>query len=117
MGGSLDSVSTTLRLGDDTSKKQYRDILSFATASLPDNAVITKITLKVKRLGVTGGGNPVTAFQGFMIDIRKGTLGTAALQLTDFQTVGNKTVGPFTPALIGGWYEFNLTTSKPISTS
>ncbi len=89
-----------------------RSLLSFATASLPDNVVITKVTLKVKRQGVIGGGNPVTTFQGFMLDIRKGTFGTSVLQTTDFQTTAHKTVGPFSPALVGGWYEFNLTSAK-----
>ncbi|GIK11133.1 MAG: hypothetical protein JETCAE02_06470 [Anaerolineaceae bacterium] len=111
-GGTLDSAAATFRLGDDAAKKQYRAILSFKTASLPDNAVITKITLKVKRQGVTGGGDPVNAFQGFMADVKKGTFGTSALQAADFQTAANKTVGPVKPALVGGWYSINLTGAK-----
>jgi len=112
-GRTLDSTSTTLRLGDDSAKKQYRSILSFATgATLPDNAVITKVTLKVKKQGITGGGNPVTAFQGFMVDIKKGLFGTSALQAADFQTAASKTYGPFTTALAGGWYTIDLTTGK-----
>ncbi len=82
------------------------------TASLPDNAVITKVTLRVKRQGVTGGGNPITTFQGFMVEIRRGTFGTLPLQITDFQAAAQKTIGPFKPALVGGWYQFNLTSLK-----
>jgi hypothetical protein len=111
-GGSMDSTATTLRLGDDVTRKQYRTILSFSTSALPDNAVLTKVTLRVRRQGVTGGGNPVNTFQGFMLDLRKGTFGTSALQLTDWQAKANKTVGPITPTLTGGWYEFNLLTSR-----
>ncbi|MBV6465800.1 MAG: hypothetical protein PGMFKBFP_01085 [Anaerolineales bacterium] len=111
-GGTLNSAAATFRLGDDAAKKQYRAILSFKTASLPDNAVITKITLKVKRQGVTGGGDPVNAFQGFMADVKKGMFGTSALQAADFQAVANKTVGPVKPALVGGWYSINLTGAK-----
>jgi len=90
-------------------RRQYRGILSFNTASLPDTAVITRVILKVKSAGITGGGNPVTAFQGFMADVRKGTLGTSALQITDWQTAANKTVGPFTVTPANGWYTLNLT--------
>ncbi|MEW5830008.1 MAG: DNRLRE domain-containing protein [Chloroflexota bacterium] len=110
-GGSKNSTSV-LRLGDDKLKKQYRSILSFNTSSLPDNAVITKITLKVKKQGITGGGNPVTAFQGFMVDIKKGILGTSALQTTDFKTAASKTYGPFKPTVVSGWYSINLTAGK-----
>jgi CSLREA domain-containing protein len=113
LGGTLDSAAITFRLGDDATKKQYRGLLSFSTgASLPDNAVITKITLKVKRQGVTGGGNPVTMFQGFMADIKKGFFGTTALQTSDFQAKATKSYGPFTPALSGGWYSIDLTSGK-----
>ncbi len=108
-GGTMNSSLTTLRLGDDPLKKQYRSLLSFATSSLPDNAVITKVTLKVKRQGVLGGGDPVTIFQGFLLDIRKGTFGIAPLQLTDWQALAQKTIGPAKPPLVGGWYSFNLT--------
>ena len=111
-GGSMDNTAIPLRLGDDAARKQYRSILSFNTALLPDNAVITRITLKLRKHSITGGGNPLTTFQGFMTDVRKGTFGSAALQVTDWQAVANKTLGPFTPALISGWYTLDLTTAK-----
>jgi YVTN family beta-propeller protein len=116
-GGTLNSTATTFNLGDDKTKKQYRGILSFATgAGLPDTAVITKVTLKVKKQGITGGGNPVTMFQGFMADVKKGYFGTAAtLQAADFQALlstTGKTYGPVVPALVSGWYTIDLTTVK-----
>ncbi|RJP48080.1 MAG: DNRLRE domain-containing protein [Anaerolineaceae bacterium] len=112
VGGTLNATATTLRLGDDATKKQYRSILSFNTGGLPNSAVITKVTLKVKRQGIVGGGNPVTMFQGFMADIKRGIFGTSALQAADWQTAAQKTVGPFTPSLSGGWYTLNLTSAK-----
>jgi hypothetical protein len=113
IGGSMNSTTSTLRLGDNAAKKQYRSILSFATGSgLPDDAVITGVTLKIRKQGVIGGGNPVTAFQGFMTDIRKGYFGTSVLQTADFQTAASKTYGPFKPALSGGWYSIDLTGGK-----
>ena len=111
-GGALDSKSTTFRLGDDKAKKQYRGILSFSTKGLPDTATITKVTLKVRKQGIVGGGNPVTIFKGFMVDIKKGTFGTSALQITDFQTPATKTYGPFKTALSGSWYNIDLTSGQ-----
>jgi hypothetical protein len=112
VGGSMDSTATTFRLGDDATKKQYRGILSFSTKSLPDNAVITKVTLKVRKQGIIGGGNPVTNFRGFMVDIKNGFFGTTVLQASDFQTRASKTYGPFMTALSGGWYNIDLTNGK-----
>ena len=112
-GGSFNPVTTSFNLGDDATKKQYRGILSFNTgAKLPDNAVITKVVLKVRKQGVVGSGNPVNIFNGFMVDIKKGIFGTAVLQNTDFQAAASKTYGPFKPALASGWYSINLTSGK-----
>lgn len=112
MGNAKNNTATTFRLGDDAAKKQYRGVLSFNTASLPDNAVITKVTLKLKKQGITGGGNPVNAFQGILVDIKKGMFGTSALQPADFQTAAQKTYGPSKPVLTNGWYNINLTNGK-----
>ncbi|MEW5829568.1 MAG: hypothetical protein AB1846_11800 [Chloroflexota bacterium] len=111
-GGSLNVSSATFSLGDDKFRRQYRGILSFNTSSLPNNAVITKVTLKIRKQGILGGGNPVLLFQGFMLDVKKGFFGTPALQITDFQAAANKTVGPFKPAPVNNWYSFNLTGAK-----
>jgi len=116
-GGTLNTGATTLRLGDNFQKKQYRTILSFATKGLPNNAVITRVTLKVKRQSVTpAGSNPPAIFQGFMADMRKGFFGGGpGLALNDFQVVyasRYKTYGPFQPALVNGWYSLNLTNGR-----
>jgi hypothetical protein len=112
-GGTLNKAATALYLGDNPQKKQYRSILSFSTKDLPDNAVITKVTLKVKKQGITGGGNPINTFQGFVVDVKKGFFGSApGLQASDFQATANKSYGPFKPALANGWYAINLTPAK-----
>jgi hypothetical protein len=109
-GGSISATASTLRIGDNAAKKQYRSILSFSTgASLPDDAVIFKVTLKIRKQGVIGGGNPVTAFQGIYADIKKGTFGTSSLAISDFQASASKSYGPFKPALSSGWYSIDLT--------
>jgi Tol biopolymer transport system component len=115
-GGTINPAATTLRLGDDATNKQYRGILSFSTGTLPDTATITSVTLKVRMQAVVGGGNPVSLFQGFMVDIKKGFFGTTALQTSDFQATftpaTGKTYGPFSPALVSNWYSINLTSGK-----
>ena len=114
VGGAMNNTTTTLRLGDNVARGQYLGILSFSTgASLPDNAVITGVTLKVQKSAIVGGGNPVTMFGGFMVDIKNGFLGAAAtLQAGDFQAAGSKTYGPFAPAPVSNWYSMDLTGAK-----
>jgi hypothetical protein len=112
-GGKTSATATTVRLGDDASKRQYRGILSFSTASLPHDAVITNVTLRVKKQGVTGGGDPVTAFHGFMVDVKRGYFGTSStLQAGDFQASASRSYGSFRPTATGGWYSFDLTGAK-----
>ncbi len=77
LGGVPNSTATTFRLGDDASRKQYRTVLSFNTGALPDNAIITGVTLKLRRQSITGGGDPFSMFQGLFIDMRKGFFGAA----------------------------------------
>lgn len=108
-GGTMDVAGSTFRLGDDATRKQYRAILSFNTSSIPDDAVITKVSLKVKRQGITGGGNPVSIFRGFLVDVRNGSFGDTSLELGDWQSDPSKTVGPFNIAPEGGWYALDLT--------
>ena len=108
LGGSINSTLTTFRLGDDATKKQYRAILPFNTAAVPDNAVITSVTLKIRRQGTTGTGDPFTIFQGLMVDIKKGYFNLAALESKDFNTAASKSYGPFKPVPVSNWYSINL---------
>ena len=109
-GGSINNTTNTFSLGDDAHRRQYRAILSFSTgANLPDSAVITGVTLGFKKQTIIGSINPVTAFQGFMVDVKKGTFGSAILQSSDFQAAANKSYGPFKPTPVSGWYSIDLT--------
>jgi predicted outer membrane repeat protein len=104
------SSAAAFNLGDNAQKKQYRSVLSFSTKDLPDDAIITKVTLKFKKQGIVGGGNPVNIFKGFIVDVEKGFFGSAAgLQKSDFQFKADKSYGPFKPTLQNGWYTINLT--------
>jgi predicted outer membrane repeat protein len=108
MGGSMNATATTLRVGDDATRKQYRSILSFTTSGIPDGAIVTAVKLKVKRESTAGTGNPLTLLGGFKADVRKGPFGLVSLQITDFQAAASKTVGPTSPGLVSGWYTINL---------
>ena len=89
-GGTLNAGATTFNVGDDAQDKQYRSILSFDTSTLPDAAVITDVTLKIRRQGLTGT-NPFTTHGNIKVDIRKGPFsGNKSLQAEDFQAAASK---------------------------
>lgn len=113
-GGSNNNGATTIFIGDNNTKKQYRAILSFSTGSLPNDAIITKATLKIKQQGIVGGlSNQITAFQGFIADIKKGFFGNSPnLENLDFQATAGMNCGPLTPTLTSGVYNLNLTCAK-----
>jgi hypothetical protein len=104
-GGSLNATQATFQLGDDAADRQHRAILSFNTAALPDNAVITKVQLKIKQQGLVGT-NPFTILGGLKADIRKPYFGTSpGLQVGDFQADPSKSaVGTFGKTPASGWY-------------
>jgi len=106
MGGMKNDLGTRLLVGDNIDNKQFRAILSFGTAGIPDNAVITKVILKVKEQGVVGT-NPMNTHNGLAVDIKKYKFYTLpALQINDFQAKPDKyKVGVFPKTLFSGkWY-------------
>lgn len=110
-GGTMNPSATIFQLGDDASDRQYRAILSFNTASLPDNAVITSAVIKIKQNGPPIGSNPFNVLGGLLVDIRKPYFGSAAgLQLADFNAaVSSAKVGTFNKTPTSGWYRVSLT--------
>jgi putative multiple sugar transport system substrate-binding protein len=100
----------TLRVGDDAKNKQYRSLLYFDTASLPNNAVITKTTLQIKKAGETG----ITATLGDLVaDMKKGFFGLSPLELADFNAAGApiNTAGKFSEIVDianPNWYQLTL---------
>lgn len=92
-GGTLDAVSnstSSLRIGDDTGKKQYKSVVSFDTSAIPDGATIVSATLRLKR--GTESNNPST-FGLIKADIQGGTGfgGATALATGDFQAAAGAT--------------------------
>jgi predicted outer membrane repeat protein len=108
-GGTKNVLGKLLYIGDDGLSRQYRAILSFNTAGIPDNAVITKVILKLKKAGVVGKV-PFKVYKGLRVDIRKPRFGTrSALQPSDFQAKASKLlVGRFPAKLSSGWYVSTL---------
>ncbi|MEW5827709.1 MAG: hypothetical protein AB1846_02375 [Chloroflexota bacterium] len=98
-----------LYVGDDLLNNQFRSVLSFNTSSLPDNAVILSVTLKVKRRGVVGT-NPFLTHKALLADIRKPFFGSsAALAPADFQAAASlNNAGVFNKTPTGGWYKATL---------
>ena len=103
-GGTFNASAPIFCLGDDVANRQYRAILSFDT-SLPGNAVMTSVTLKIKRAGLVGA-NPFGTLGNILVDIRTGGFSiNPALQAADFQGVASKSVAlGFSNTLVGGWY-------------
>jgi len=96
-------------------------ILDFAsvfhanTSSLPDNAAITSIVLKIKKQGLVGT-DLFTTHQGLLVDIRKPYFGTAlGLAASDFQALAGKSnVGTFGTTPSAGWHTVTLSsTARP----
>lgn len=104
-GGKINKGSKVLLVGDDNHNKQFRAILSFDTYAIPDNAVITKMILKVKKAGVIGT-NPMNTHNRLIVDIKKGNFySLPALQTNDFQAnPGKYKVGIFSKKLYSKWY-------------
>jgi len=110
-GGSRNATANTtsaIRVGDDASKKQYRSILSFNTASLPDACTVATATLSLKR-GTCTTQNPWDwASAVCQADIIAGFYnGAQALENADFQAVGTRgsviSGGMSKPASNGAW--------------
>jgi hypothetical protein len=104
------SNSGHLLVGDDAKNKQYRSILYFDTSSLPDNAVIINVTLKIMQEGITGT-DPFTTHGPLFAEMKNGIFGKSPLENTDFQAVANprRSIGNFAPVSgEPGWYELVL---------
>lgn len=108
-GGSMYSAANTFRLGDDAANRQYRAILSFATSSLPDNAIIQSAVLKIKQTGIPTGTNPFSVLGSLQADIRQGSFGSSALQLTDFNSPASASaIGVFNSTPVNTYYTLTL---------
>jgi hypothetical protein len=69
-GGSANSTATSFTLGDDALNRQYRTLLHFPTAYLPDNAVVIQADLMIKKQDEYGA--TFDTFGNLTVDIRNG---------------------------------------------
>ncbi|MGE5252038.1 MAG: hypothetical protein ACM3QS_17675 [Bacteroidota bacterium] len=104
-GGALNAVGPALPVGDDALDRQYVSIVSFNTGALPDTAVITGVTLRLRGAGVVGT-NPFSTHGSLMVDVRKGPFSSnAALQVQDFQAPASRNgVMILANNPVNGWY-------------
>jgi M6 family metalloprotease-like protein len=78
-----------LTIGDTAMRQQRRAILAFDTSAIPDDAVITKVTLRLTYAGVTGK-NPFDTHGNLLVDVRNGWFGTTnTLQPSDFEATAS----------------------------
>lgn len=103
-------TGTNFILGDNAYRRQYRSFLHFDTSSLPDGAVITSLTLQIKKQGGTGT-NPFSALGNLLVDIIQPYFGAGiGLAVSDFQAApSTANVGFFNPTpLADNWYSAAL---------
>ena len=105
LGGAMNSAATTFNVGDDAPTGSIGRSCPSTPRPLPDNAVITAVTLKIRRQGSVGAANPFLTLGNIAVDIKKGNFGAPALQAPDFQTAASKSNAlVFTNTLANTWY-------------
>jgi uncharacterized delta-60 repeat protein len=111
-GGTLNTTATTVNAGDDPQDKQYRSILSFQTSSLPDNALITSVQVKIRKQGLVGT-DPFTTHGSLLLEIRNGLFSNNLdLKLSDFSASPSSSQPDKFSASTNGWYTANLRLSN-----
>ncbi len=85
VGGAFDATLTSkeaILIGDSSTDKQWRSVLSFDTSALPDNAIPVSATLRLRR--AKRMGNPYATLGRAVVDV-KAPIGAPALEASDFQ--------------------------------
>ena len=95
VGGSKNNTATTFPIGDDSSNRAFRPVLSFDTSAIPDNATVVEATLSITRVGNIVGvipiGVAVKTFGDLLVDVMTGSLnGLATLENADWQAAPSK---------------------------
>lgn len=107
-GGTLNNNYGNIAIGDDAGNKQLVGILSFGTASLPDNAIIQSAVLRIRHQAIVGL-DPFAEFTHLAVDMKEGAFGTLALELSDFNaTADAQAVGAINSTLVNNWYSLSL---------
>jgi hypothetical protein len=99
-----------ISVGDDANKRQIRSILSFNTASLPDDAVVSYAFIKVRQNQIIGGGNIFSKLGALRVDLSSPRFGLLlGLESADFNAVPSKVLAAtFNTTPYKGWFRANL---------
>jgi hypothetical protein len=84
VGGLAIPVNDEIQIGDQADGRQFKGIVAFDTSVLPDNAVVTAATLRLRRTGLFGV-NPFTTHGTCRIEVGPIFGGDTALLASDFQ--------------------------------
>jgi hypothetical protein len=109
VGAQIDPKTKTPKIGDSTIKQQYKTILSFDTSALPDDAVITGVTLNVRQAGILR--NPFGTLGLLLVDVKNGVFhDSAKLQAQDFQKAATAIAVASADAAVGNlnWFSFDI---------
>ncbi len=111
IGGSLNSTSAILRVGDDASNRRYRGFLSFNTSSLPAQTSLVLARLSLYEQTIVG--DPFGTQVNLVADLAAPYFGSSpALALADFNAPATVTsTGMFTPPSTGGLFTTELSSS------
>lgn len=96
-GKAKNTGADALVVGDDTSNRQVRSILSFDTRKLPDDVEIVSARLRLSPRS-TAGTNPLQSHGKLRVDIRTAAFGAPALQPTDFDAAPSLAIAAEVPA-------------------
>jgi hypothetical protein len=112
-GGSYNNTASTVRAGDDAANRQYRSILSFNTALLPDTATVVRAKLQARRQGITGDPDPFSTHGSLIADLRSPYFGSEpGLTASDLQAAaGVSRAATFSPTPSSYWYTAPLTST------
>ncbi len=112
VGGSLNKTATTFNVGDDVKDKQYRSILSFNTATLPDNAIIISAQINIKRQASVGT-DPFNTHGNLLLETRNGVFSNNLdLVLGDFAAAPSSSTPETFTNLTSGWSTTQLSISN-----
>lgn len=111
-GGSLNRIATTFNVGDDQKDRQYRSVLSFNTASLPDTGIVTSAQVNIKRQGVVGT-DPFLTHGNLFLETKNGLFSNNIdVKLSDFAATPSSITQETFATLTYSWYTANLGSSN-----
>ncbi len=112
IGGSANSTSSYIYVGDFDTNQRWRGFLSFDTSGLPDTSAVAAARLRVEQIAAPTG-NPFASEGHFVADLAAPYFGSGlGLVASDFQALATVSpAGVFGSAPAGNWYSAGLNSS------